>query len=71
MHSINNIHVHGSISIAMLESVSLCRVNPGYQHTKLCHKYMEIIYIIFDNCYQLYNKVNVWWKTHIFTWKSS
>lgn len=75
MHCINNIHVHKLVSTAMLELIPLYHTNlvyrNPYQHTKLCRTFIAILNIIVDNSYQLYDKVIIWWKIQIFTWKCS
>ena len=72
MRDVNNIHVHGSASLAMLEiniinHIRMLIVHTAYQLTKMLHTFMEIYNIIHDIYYQLFTKVIVSVKTAIFT----
>ena len=76
MHCVNNIHAHGSVSLAMLEisiinHIRMSIIPYAYQSTKILHTIMRIYTIIYDVYYQLFIKVNVFVKTEIFTWNLS
>ena len=66
MHCVNNIHAHGSASLAMLEINIINHIR-----MLILHAFMEIYNIIYDVYSQLFTKVNVSVKTVIITWNLS